>query len=631
MQESKQKRKDNPSLFGIVNRCRTTSGRALLKHWFLAPTTDILVIETRHDAIECLISPYNAQISDKISQIIGKCADMHNALQQLQAGQHGSSRGGVWQVLLNFAFHAVKVLEKVEEMRGNTEIDVLRRICASFDVPSLQRIGALINDVIDFDGSEAEERIMVKRLVDEELDRHKDVYDSLEEVLNKVCSEIAAMIPNQYEDVVHCVYLPQLGFLTVMPAQETDAPTEPDQILPVWQSEEWTIHFSTEKSVYFKSEHMAELDEYFGDVHSLVVDREIELLYQLQLRILEHSQLLLNCSEIIAELDCLLAYALAAKKYKWVRPQMTDQNVLSVQEGRHPLYELVVDVFVPNDVHVIGRDVGEEPVNNRLSEHENENVDDIPNLILMTGANFSGKSVYLKQMALIVYMAHIGSFVPAKSALVGITDRILTRLMTRRSVTQAESSFMCDLQQVSVALQLMTARSLLVIDEFGKGTEACDGAALFGALVEHLTDANNIRPRSLVSTHFHEVLRPEYMRMNSAMSLKHMEIIINKNAEQIKDQIAHLYRVADGPTLSSFGINCAALGGVPDHILARAQQLLEIQARGDCLTEALSVLTDKEREELKEAEGLVRRFAAWDVHAEPVENVRARLAEIIAG
>lgn len=366
-------------------------------------------------------------------------------------------------------------------------------------------------------------------------------------------------------------------------------------------------------------------DEYYGDLHSLVVDRETELLHQLQLRILEHSALLINCSAILTQMDCLLAFAEAAKRYNYVRPEMTDDIVLKVVKGRHPLHELAGDVFVENDIFCVGCQPLDEAEHRMATDQQEEQ----PSLILMTGANYSGKSVYLKQAALIVYMAHIGSFVPAESATIGLTDRIMTRVQSRESVAKAESAFLIDLQQVALALQSMTAKSLLIIDEFGKGTDAIDGAALFGALVEHLTDPGRIRPRTLVATHFHEILRSEILRPSKRMALKHMHIIIDRDAEQIGDQVAYLYQVQDGPSLSSFGINCAALGGIPDEVIARAEQLLEITAKGENLVDALHVLSESEKMELRAAEKVAKKFAQWDIKSEPDETLRSRLQEIL--
>ena len=137
------------------------------------------------------------------------------------------------------------------------------------------------------------------------------------------------------------------------------------------------------------------------------------------------------------------------------------------------------------------------------SLHHEYGFRDNPSMLVLTGPNYSGKSVYLKQVALIVFMAHMGSFVPADSAEVGLTDKILSRVSTRETVSRVQSAFMIDLQQISLALSLATRRSLLIIDEFGKGTESCDGAGLAYAVMEHLLNLGDERPKVIGATHFH--------------------------------------------------------------------------------------------------------------------------------
>jgi DNA mismatch repair protein MSH5 len=164
----------------------------------------------------------------------------------------------------------------------------------------------------------------------------------------------------------------------------------------------------------------------------------------------------------------------------------------------HILQEQTVPSFVPNDTFIVGG------VMHNCSETEQCNSDpQCPSMLVLTGPNYSGKSVYLKQVALIVFMAHVGSFVPAVSAKIGLTDKILSRVTTRETVSRAQSAFMIDLQQISLALNLATPRSLLIIDEFGKGTDACDGAGLACAVMEYLLSLGNERPKVIGATHFH--------------------------------------------------------------------------------------------------------------------------------
>lgn len=244
-----------------------------------------------------------------------------------------------------------------------------------------------------------------------------------------------------------------------------------------------------------------------------------------------------------------MSFAEAAILYDYHRPELTDDSVIEIEKGRHPLYELSVPSFVENDTHLRG---------SAYKEAKS------PSMILLTGANFSGKSVYLKQVGLIVYMAHLGCFVPAASAKIGITDKILTRVMTRETVTRERSAFMSDIMQICTALQLATARSLLIVDEFGKGTEASDGAGLFGGFVEYVTRGacgGAGRPRVLAATHFHEVLESGGVDVSEEeVKYMHMQVLVDnqqrgeKSDRQTDKKITYLYRLVDGRSTSSYGI-----------------------------------------------------------------------------
>merc|ERR1719187_425821 len=174
--------------------------------------------------------------------------------------------------------------------------------------------------------------------------------------------------------------------------------------------------------------------------------------------------------------------SLVSVENNWTRPEMSDNGQLVIRDGRHPLQELSSSQFIPNDTEM-GQDRG--------SVH------------IVTGPNSSGKSVYLKQVGLIVYLAHLGCFVPATQATVPITDKIFTRILTLESVSLGISSFACDLQQVSAAVRSFSPRSLLLLDEFGKGTNSIDGEALLASVIKFLVDSSP--PLTLVSTHFHNV------------------------------------------------------------------------------------------------------------------------------
>jgi DNA mismatch repair protein MSH5 len=273
--------------------------------------------------------------------------------------------------------------------------------------------------------------------------------------------------------------------------------------------------------------------------------------------------------------------------YNLCRPRMTTENLIRIKSGRyvqswllksrvftrdsHILQELTVSSFVPNDTHLVGgigndttdgdsiiHDDSADPTRPSSSARQVYAHKESPSMLVLTGPNYSGKSVYLKQVALIVFMAHVGSFVPAESARIGLTDKILSRVTTRETVTRTQSAFMLDLQQVSLALNLATRKSLLIIDEFGKGTESSDGAGLACAVMEHLLSLGTERPKVIGATHFHgewtdcadsdecshdiEIFEMGYLKPRPLLAFGHMEVRVDTEATDVGDQITYLYK-----------------------------------------------------------------------------------------
>lgn len=313
-------------------------------------------------------------------------------------------------------------------------------------------------------------------------------------------------------------------------------------------------------------------------------------------------QALKAASDACGEFDVMIALAMAAEKYQWVAPTMTTDEVLHIEGGRHPLQEVIVPTFIPNDCHI--------PPLKHLTDHQNET---LTPLLALTGPNHSGKSIYLKQVALIVYLAHIGSFVPVHKAVIGVTNRILTRISTRESVCQTNSAFAIDLRQIQQMMKLSTRKSLLIIDEFGKGTKTDDGAGLLAAFIEHLSSAGAEAPRTLVATHIHEIFDDKHLRISKLCHAAHMAVatvVANTGSDY---HITYLFKLQEGFTTSSFGGVCASANGVPSSIVSRAEAITLLLSRHEDISMSVAKLSDTEERRLELAENVAREFLREDL------------------
>ncbi len=293
---------------------------------------------------------------------------------------------------------------------------------------------------------------------------------------------------------------------------------------------------------------------------------------------------------------------------------MTRENIIYIEGGRHPLQELVVPSFIANDCLLAGG--ADETDQNLQSEAESSVLHDpvkYPSTLILTGPNHSGKSVYIKQVALIVYLAHIGCFVPAEQARIGVTDRILTRIATRESVARNESAFAIDLRQVGFAMNFATRRSLILVDEFGKGTNSSDGAGLVTALLSHFSSLGPDRPKVLAVTHFHEIFENQFLRESPEMVFAHMDIHIDYDASGMGDQVTYLFQLVPGRSISSFGSRCAALNGVDEAVVDRAEAIMLLLVQNEDLEVACSRLSDAEAQRLQDAEAAGRSFMEEDI------------------
>ena len=464
-------------------------------------------INGRLNAIETFIQPENVVPFESMTKSLRSISNMRTTLIGLRKGMiTGSTKNSystssnLWTSIRRFAFHALKIKETFHEVIGSESLDIRTKFFEQIEGYHLAQVGRKISDTVDLQKSADECRTVVLEGIDVELDNMKRTFAGLDDLLSTVARSLSEKLPATFQATLNVLYFPQIGFLITVPL---DSETNE----AVYREDSWEHIFSTEDQVYFKNNQMREMDGHFGDLYGIISDREIEICHELAQYILQYEEILARASDVCGELDSILALSQAARLYKLCRPKVSQDNTLRIIGGRHILQELSVSSFVPNDTFLVGGpDIShgsEMRLPDNLSGSHTYTQPTGPSTLILTGPNYSGKSVYLKQVALIVYMAQIGSYVPAETAQIGLTDRILSRVTTRETVSRIQSAFMIDLQQISQALSLATSRSLLIVDEFGKGTDSSDGAGLACAVFNYLTCMGDRRPKMIAATHFH--------------------------------------------------------------------------------------------------------------------------------
>ncbi len=276
---------------------------------------------------------------------------------------------------------------------------------------------------------------------------------------------------------------------------------------------------------------------------------EREIAESLRRHALEHAAAIADAAEVVAELDALASLADVARQGAWVRPEVDASGALEIRSGRHPVIEPLLasrgEEFVPNDA---------------LLEEEGARI------LVLTGPNMSGKSTYLRQVAQIALLAQIGSFVPAESARIGVVDRVFTRVGASDRLARGESTFMVEMRETAEILAFASDRSLVILDEIGRGTSTFDGLSIAWAVAEYLHDTPGLLPRTLFATHYHELT--DLARTKARVANAHFE------AREWGEQVVFLRRLAAGGASRSYGIQVARLAGLPRPVIERAKEIL---------------------------------------------------------
>ncbi|KAH0753220.1 hypothetical protein KY290_006542 [Solanum tuberosum] len=547
--------KEGFSVFGMMNKCVTPMGRCLLRNWFLRPILDLDNLNRRLDTISFFLSA--EEISVSLRETLKSVKDIPRILKKFNSPSSISTSAD-WSAFLKSVcalLHISKIFEvgisgSLLEELTSLDLDIIER-AGFFISVDLAYVCELVIGVIDVDRSkEKGYETIVKEGFCDELDELRQIYEGLPEFLEEVSALELARLPCMYEDkgIPSIIYIHQIGYLMCIFNEKLG-----EEMLESLQDYEFAFadEEGEHRRFFYHTAKTKELDNLLGDVYHKILDMERAITRDLVSHILQFSVHVHKAVSFAAELDCILALALVARQNNYVRPNLTAEDLLDIRSGRHVLQEMTVDTFIPNDTNIT--------LEGRIN--------------IITGPNYSGKSIYIKQVALIVFLSHIGSYVPADAATVGLTDRIFCA-MGSKFMTAEQSTFMIDLHQVGIMLRHASPRSLCLMDEFGKGTLTEDGIGLLGGTVNHFVSCYD-PPKVLVCTHLTEIFDNSCLLESDRIKCYTMSVLSpDKDCADVED-IVFLYRLVPGRALLSYGLHCAQLAGLPHEVLTRAALILD--------------------------------------------------------
>lgn len=522
----RENRRDG-SLLSVVDKTVTSMGARLLHDWLICPLTDRDAIADRHDAVAELLADAGGRLEVR-AQLL-EAAD----LQRLTA-RVGTGRASPRDLVA--IGRTLRLLPRIKAKLTGRNASRLRLLESRLETC------ADLRQVIE--SALADEPPLNPREGGVIRDGHHLELDTLRQLSREGKGWIARF---QAQEITRTgINSLKVGFnqvfgyyIEVTHVHAARVPPEYRRVQTLKNAERYTT---------------PELKEYEEKVLSAEERSrhlELELFQSLREQVAGHTPRLLRVAEILAELDVLAALAELAASRQYCRPQIVDEPVLHIEAGRHPVLEqtLPAGTFVPNDVHL-------DPEDGRLW--------------LITGPNMSGKSTFIRQVALLTLLAHAGSFVPARSARIGIVDRIFTRVGASDELSRGQSTFMVEMTEAANILNNATARSLVILDEIGRGTSTYDGVSLAWAITEHLHDV--LGCRALFATHYHELAQ----LADSLPALKNYHVLV----QETDQSIVFLHRIAPGSAERSYGIHVAQLAGVPRSVLERAKVILaELETR----------------------------------------------------
>jgi DNA mismatch repair protein MutS len=558
----------NASLYGVLNRTATPMGARLLRQWLSQPLSRVEPIRQRQDAVQTFIE--NSFGLDAFRQQLANVRDLERTLGRLSSGS-GNARD---LVALRLALEQIPALKQILATVGRASP---RAESLMDDLPTAREDAcptSLISE-LDLQISESPDlvELISRAIVDEpplpikEGGMIRDGFDSALDELRTAQRGGKDWIAKLQADEIASTGISSLKvrFNSVFGYYIEVTKSNLDKVPPHYHRKQTVANGER-----FITPELKEMEGKILGAEERSVKLEYEIFQHVREEVLGQLPKIQQTAAALAQLDVLASFAETARLHNYCCPKISDEGVLQFRDGRHPVLEqqLVEERFVPNDTGLASsgnaafrRQTQEQP---GVLPPEGGVPSEFPQIALITGPNMAGKSTYIRQVALLTLLAHTGSFVPATEARIDLVDRIFTRIGASDDLSRGQSTFMVEMTEAANILYNATVRSLIVLDEIGRGTSTFDGLSLAWSIVEHLH--NQVGAKTLFATHYHELTElaarlPRIKNFNVAVREWH-------------DQIVFLRKIVEGGTDKSYGIQVARLAGVPKEVLERAKQIL---------------------------------------------------------
>lgn len=516
---------DAKTLADVLDYTVSPMGARLLKKWILMPLVDIEQIKERQDIVEYLIN--NKNIRETLIQELKNIGDIERMIAKVPSGKITPRE--VVQIK-----RALLAIEPIKELMLKSEIEAMVKFADQLN-PCPVLIEKLSNELEEEAPVQLHKSPTIKAGVSEELDDLREISSKGKDYLLSI---------QQREAEKTGISSLKIGFNNVFGYYLEVRNTHKDRV-----PENWIRKQTLTAAERYITEELKEYEEKILGAQDKIQVLEAKLYEDIVHYLRSYIQPIQLNGQLLAQVDCLLSFALIADKNEYIRPEINESLIIDIKDGRHPVIEAqlpVEETYVPNDIYLNNED---------------------QQIIMITGPNMSGKSAVLRQTALIVLLAQMGCYVPAKSASIGIVDKIFTRVGASDNISSGESTFMVEMNETANIVNNISNRSLILLDEIGRGTSTYDGISIAWSIAEYLHNHPKFKAKTLFATHYHELneLADKYPRIKN----------FNISTKEIGNKVLFLRKLVPGGSKHSFGIHVAKMAGMPKEIVGRANEILK--------------------------------------------------------